>query len=412
MPTTLPPAYAVLGIIGPDSATHREVLRQWSRPVAPSVLVRFAVSLRDRAARPWWEANSRAPAEPDVDFLDCLGQRSGAGVVILALFDAWLRHAVARYPTATFIGRADSDAIPSPSWLLAMLEGEQARQTKLLLRAAAEARSVSPPLVYAGSFQWYHWDTLRFRPWGWGNGPRNSRIRAVGENPQMCRSNNHPRCEGPFTFAAGPLLLLSSSLARWYVHSATAASAVAAALDSRLNRTTDGGGGDGTRGSSKRPASLADARARGRFLELADAGDLDVRLFDDIFLGHALCLGGAPNVTLLAFPHGLLADFPCVGGLNGCRNGLDRQFNWTATGAPLVAHRIRKPDAVPLALERLRAAPFVVPHLATCAPLQPDHYELVWGHGWQWCTLPFRGQPKQRRSPPSAKGTSKKQAHG
>ena len=73
----------------------------WSSQVAPAIDVRFAVSVRDRAAQPWWKSGSAA-VEADVDFIDCLGQRSGAGVVIMHLFDAWLRHAVARYPSATF----------------------------------------------------------------------------------------------------------------------------------------------------------------------------------------------------------------------------------------------------------------------------------------------------------------------
>ena len=112
----LRPGYAVLGIIGPDSPNHRDALRGWTRKVAPGVIVRFAVSIRDRAARPWVDS-AAAAAEADVDFIDSLGQRSGAGVVIMHLFDAWLRHAVARYPYAAFIGRADSDAVPSPQWL-------------------------------------------------------------------------------------------------------------------------------------------------------------------------------------------------------------------------------------------------------------------------------------------------------
>lgn len=151
----LPPGYAVIGIIGPDSPGHREALRAWTRAVAPAVSGRFAVSLRDRALQPWWEGMTRQ--EADVDLLDCLGQRSGAGVVILSLFDTWLRFAVARFPEAAFVGRADSDAIPSPSWLLAMLTAEANRQAAL--------RSDSDPLVYVGSMQWYNWGerTARFR---------------------------------------------------------------------------------------------------------------------------------------------------------------------------------------------------------------------------------------------------------
>ena len=91
-PPPLPSGYAVIGIIGPDSPPHRQALRGWTSLVAPEVLVRFAVSLRDRAhVNPWWTGNSHAQYEPDVDFIDRLGQSAGAGVVILALFDSWLR---------------------------------------------------------------------------------------------------------------------------------------------------------------------------------------------------------------------------------------------------------------------------------------------------------------------------------
>ena len=150
-PPPLPSGYAVIGIIGPDSPPHRQALRGWTSLVAPEVLVRFAVSLRDRAhVNPWWTANSHAQYEPDVDFIDCLGQSAGAGVVILALFDSWLRHALVRYPYAKFIGRADSDAIPSPRWLLAMLRAEAARQAQDASNATSQQSPT--PFVYAGSF--------------------------------------------------------------------------------------------------------------------------------------------------------------------------------------------------------------------------------------------------------------------
>ena len=87
-------------------------------------------------------------------------------------------------------------------------------------------------------------------------------------------------------------------LAKWYTNSAEAASALSNALDSRLNLTRDA-----TEEHSQQPLSVADARQRGRFLRLSEAGDLEVRIFDDIFLGHALSVGGAavPNMTVLSF---------------------------------------------------------------------------------------------------------------
>ncbi|EOD20012.1 hypothetical protein EMIHUDRAFT_102025 [Emiliania huxleyi CCMP1516] len=413
-----PPAgFAVIGIIGPDNAKLRSSLRGWTEAVSPAVLARFAISLRDRASAQW-PAQVTA-AEPDIDFLDCLGQRSGAGVVIISLFDAWLRHAVARYPHATFVGRADSDAVPSPSWLLAMLAAESERQ--------AQHGGVGEQHVYAGSMQWYHWDELAFRPWGWGMGPHGAHRRAVHENPKHCTAEPSPRCAGPFPFAAGPLLMLSKPLARWYTRSAAVAKAVSAALDSRLNRTR--GHGDDTDGG--KDLSLAEARARGHFLPLSEPGDLDVRIFDDVFLGHAFCVGdgggvgghsaggvgGVSNLTILALPPGLIEDFPCGGGKSGCQSGL-RRFNWTVSGAPLIAHHIRKPEYVPQALAQLRRAPFAIPHAAECRPFSPAHtpaprpYCLREGRSWQWCTLPFKPAPPMKQPPrkplkPKPKGTAK-----
>ena len=200
--TTPSPSFAVIGVIGPDSPNTRATLRLWTDAVRPAILVRFAVSIRDRAPTSWW-AKAAKPAEPDVDFLDCLGQRSGGGVVIISLFDAWIRHAVAHYPQATFIGRADADAIPSPRWLLALLAAEEARQAAAHSAAAASGDPSPPPLVYAGSMQWYNWDELAYRPWGWGMTPGGARKHAMGENPAACAGPSSARCAGPFPFAAG-----------------------------------------------------------------------------------------------------------------------------------------------------------------------------------------------------------------
>ena len=376
-------ATMVIGIIGPDLISTREALRAWTRAVAPTVLARFAVSLRDRAREGWWSGVAR-PAEPDVDFLDCMGQSSGASVVILSLFDAWLRHAVVRYPDALFIGRADSDTVPNPGWLLSL---------------ASAARSFGVTHVYAGTIQWYCWDTVKFRPWGWALGPYGSRRSASRENPQHCLPKaSSARCSGPFPFASGPLLIMSSALARWYGQSVLISRTVAQAITSRLNHTAD----DGTIGAT---LSVDEARARGVFLRQADPGDLDVRLWDDIFLGHALCMGGSPNVSLLEFPPGLVADVPCNGHAMGCRNGI-RRFNFSADGAPLVLHRVKKSSFVGLALEHVRTASYQQQTPRNCKPLalamdvQRRGVPLACGIDWQLCKSPF-GNPERAKMSPS-----------
>ena len=408
LPSALPRGFAVLGIIGPDDPALRDALRGWTRAVAPAVEARFAISLRDRAAAPWWQS-SAASVEPDVDMLDCLGQAAGISVVILALFDAWLRYAVAHYPDAAFYGRADADAIISPRWLLSVLS-EQA----VLLQQHGSERERH---VVAGSMQWYNWDTVAHRPWGWANGPRNARTAAMNDNSTLCRPESSPRCSGPFPFAAGPLLLVSASLLRWYTSSADQATAVANALTSRLNRTAPTGGGGAAIAAVE--LSLAEAKQRGEFIQPSDAGDLDVRLFDDVFFGHALCMGGAPNVTVIAFPTGLFTDVPCRStarrALQGCRNGLDR-FNWSVSGAPLLVHHVRQPQFVSMALERLAQVPFAPQVPKACAPLASMHagalqkkrWRLACGESWRWCHTPFdkqslaiRARPKPKHAPAS-----------
>ena len=178
--------------------------------------------------------------------------------------------------------------------------------------------------------------------------------------------------------------------------------AVGAALDSRLNRTASGS-------SSAHELTLDAARARGDFVRVSEPGDLEVRLFDDVFLGHAFCLGKAPNVTILAWPHGVIVDFPCGGALHGCRNGMERQFNWSTRGTPFLAHRVRKPEMVAYVLDKLQHSAQVNPvesQAASCAPfLQSKQLSAlnVCGPGWRWCATPFAEQhlslrPLTRRS--------------
>ena len=128
-------------------------------------------------------------------------------------------------------------------------------------------------------------------------------------------------------------------------------------------------------------------------------------------------MGGASPLTILSFPPGLFADFPCGGGETGCRKGLHR-FNWTLLGAPLLAHRVRVPAYVPIALELLQRAPFTRPQTATCAPMRPRREDAPSGHclqrGWQWCDVPFTPAPLIARPKPKPRGSPAKKSpkHG
>ena len=388
---------AVIGIIGPDDAARRDAHRSWATEAARrGLLMRFAVSARDRVQTPWWQSAERV--ESDVDLIDCLGQSSGGGVIQLSLFDGWLRFAVARFPDAPLIGRADDDSVINPSWLHAVLIAEAARVPRMPL-----ARR----FVYAGSFQWFHWDEEAFVPRGWGHGPWNARRRAAREDPDFCPRNANnvthaPRCAGPFPFATGPLLLLSSALARWYTCSNAVRRAVQRALDSRLNRSRADG----------RRLPLPQARARGAFLQPRDAGDLQLRVFDDVFLGHALCMGGVRHVTLLAFPAGTRADVPCNGrgtqAAAGCRNGLNQRFNGSAasgdaSGLPYVLHNVKMSSALTHAAALVSRVRFGT-QVASCATLSVPHAQLACGRDWTWCSTPWPHEARALRRRRGSKG--------
>ena len=134
--------------------------------------------------------------------------------------------------------------------------------------------------------------------------------------------------------------------------------------------------------------------------------------------GHSGGRGGASNVTVLSFPPGLFSDFPCNGGESGCRKGLNR-FNWSALGAPLLAHRVRRPQYVPIALELLDQSPFVTPQLPNCKPMQPSKAEVPLSHclakNWRWCHLPFKPAPplaKESQMAAAKAQEDRNKAHG
>ena len=307
-------------------------------------------------------------------------------MVQLSLFDGWLRFAAVHYADASFIGRADDDSVINLSWLHAALAAEAARLAHV------------PPArrrVYAGSFQWFHWDEEAFVPRGWGMGPWNARRTGARDEsafcPRCCNVTYTPRCSGPFPFATGPLLLLSGALARWYRDSDAVRHAVRRALDSRLNRS---------RGDALGPLPLPQARKRGLFLQPTDAGDMKVRLFDDVFLGHALCMGGVRNVTLLAFPFGTRADVSCNGhgrrGTSGCDHSL-AQFNWTSPrGLPYVLHNVKMASEVEHAAS-LVSAVAVGAQAASCGTLRVPNAGLACGHDWTWCGTPWEAPPRTGR---------------
>ena len=75
-----------------------------------------------------------------------------------------------------------------------------------------------------------------------------------------------------------------------------------------------------------------------------------------------------------------------------------------------LAHRVRKPDAVKIALENLQRAAGTMPtQVASCGPFVPaKSITNVCGADWRWCSTPFSEQvqppaPRTVRRRPSPK---------
>ena len=69
------------------------------------------------------------------------------------------------------------------AWRRAEMAKLDAQRKESAALAAEAARVANVPLtrrhVYAGSFQWFHWDEVAFVPRGWGMGPWNARRQAA-----------------------------------------------------------------------------------------------------------------------------------------------------------------------------------------------------------------------------------------
>lgn len=64
--------------------------------------------------------------------------------------------------------------------------------------------------VYAGSFEFYNYIPSELKSTGHGFGSGGSRF--IGRRINNCTNSRSARCQGPFAFAKGPLLLLSKSI--------------------------------------------------------------------------------------------------------------------------------------------------------------------------------------------------------
>ena len=374
--------------------------------------------------------------------------------MMLALADAWWRFAAEHYHDVNFIGRADDDVLVNPTFMRSFLE--------------AALRSLGPRSLYAGQFEWYSWDSVGHRPRGWGNGAYNARRAVVRDDPDgrctvrghrnrrpekklpaeqrsecvaYCRKtwrvdtpepdkehsslranggncncyhrafHSSEQCRGPLPFAIGPLHFLSSDLVRRYAESQRIAAAVAGALDSRLDRRRGWPPRDSNLSESAVPLlDFAAARERGRYLPYVEEAPEATHLFEDVFLGHALCAMGnygvasssrsldAPlNLTYVSLPFAPW-DVPCNGRDGswharwGCMRSLRDRSNWTSSqpdAASTVVHHVRMKHLIPVIDAKfLRRAKF-----AACMFSCTTDARTVWlggelpcGSARVWCT--------------------------
>ena len=120
----------------------------------------------------------------------------------------FLRYA-ARQPES-FVARADDDVFIAPQ----------------MLKAYSMILAQMGKNVYLGVFEWFSWKTKALSSTGFGFSCKaaNSRARAPWRNCSQVSSASSPadhHCIGPFAFAKGPFLLLSTDAVRQVVESPT-----------------------------------------------------------------------------------------------------------------------------------------------------------------------------------------------
>ena len=213
-----------------------------------------------------------------------------------ALFHRWLVFVTVeslRFRVASFFGRADDDVVLALPWVESML-------------AAAAARFGEPRRthIYIGKLEWYAWDVDTFRPHGWGVTPKGVKIALTN----ICKGSStivaQRKCSGPFPFAKGPLAILSAATARWYATSAAVQARVQAALDQRVRQAAaheqqheNQPHAQQQQSHASAPAISNESSARPRMgtpppgLTRRSSRSVRHKLFDDIFVGHALCMG-------------------------------------------------------------------------------------------------------------------------
>ena len=386
-------AIAVIGITGPDDPARRVYIRQaWETSQPHRIALRFAISGRDEAVV--------SNAETDVHRLDCLGQSSGLAVVEISLIDAWYRFAASTYRHVPFLGRADTDVVVAPAWLDLVLQ-------QLLTRQAG-----NQSLYYIGRIGWTSWHEQEYRPVGFGYSPRVAAKAAYWGEGRCAMGGD--ACSPAYVFVRGPFILLSTELMLWYASSHLLRRTLAAAVDSRLDRSVGLGSvtssppDEASSAASPSPRlTVEQARRRGVYRRPTHAGDLSVRLSEDSFLGWALCKDGPLNVTVLQLPHHAVVDAP-----GPCNKPFSPRKSPHLASCCLALLNATRATLV----HELKASPWLMPAVATQiaanAPVMPSARcgmmrarvsggaQLACGRSWSWCTLQRKPEVWMNRAAP------------
>lgn len=194
------PLLAVGILSAPEFVQRRMAARaswlRWPEVTEGHVAARFAV--RCLGAPVWLEQIIQAETSryADVACLAVLHNETRVRGPVLMLA-AWLAYAPRAFPLARFIGKCDDDSylhIPRLLQLLRTVRG--------------------PPLVYLGKMAWFHWFPGLFEHVGFGY--ERSLANNAGKNCRNASSSvaqQFGTCEGPFPFAAGYLIVVSTLLA-------------------------------------------------------------------------------------------------------------------------------------------------------------------------------------------------------
>lgn len=264
--------FAAIGILshgapGQRNWTRASFLSRTARRAAAAhgLVVRFVMRAEGASTAIQREADEHG----DMVLVPAPANAGRASGPLLSLM-LWWRHAVATWPSAQFIGKADDDVYIH---LIGTMNHLAAAQ-----RAVAEAYGHAEPRIYWGAFEAYHYEEADMRP-----------VRFQQDRPGKCFRRQHNESgmlHGPFAFARGPLYFLSASLITTLLSDAW--------VNADLNRTLAA------------LARLDSVRERRRSRRRGASAALPSMVWEDVYTGYLLSKVIAPTPPTLALvEHGV-----------------------------------------------------------------------------------------------------------